>query len=300
MILPGKWRGMPQLIDSSGNLYVHVKMTQVDEPNFRSIGSDGSLNWALKTSPGHGPFAPPPVIADDWIILPDTPEAWIVEKETGELSYQTDLHPSGVTHPLPVVVDERIHTGFQTLSLMSGELLWKYDSDGPKRVVVPPGGEERPYPDGPTGIAPTFRDGVIYVAGTLYDGEIRFERENSKEASRTEERSSLIYSGDVDGSFVDEYDEWGHVHALDASTGSLKWKTEFDRPVRDMTPPVATNDAIYVVDSEPRLHALERAGGEKRWHVPFDADQLSAGGGQPPQMAVCSSVSETDYSHLRR
>ncbi|WP_342027628.1 PQQ-binding-like beta-propeller repeat protein [Natronobacterium texcoconense] len=250
-------------------------MTQVDAPNFRSISSNGSLNWALKTSPGWGPCAPPPAVPDDRVILPDTPEAWVVESDTGGLCYRTKLHPSGVTYPFPVVADGRIHTGFQTFSLESGELLWKYDSNGPQRVIVIPEGEERPYPDGPTGVAPTVRDGTVYVAGTLYDGEIRFQRENSEEEGSTEERSSLVYSGEADGSYHDEYDEWGHIHALDAATGSLEWKTEFDTAIRAMTPPVATNDAIFVVDSEPRLHALDRTDGEKRWHVPFDVELIS-------------------------
>lgn len=269
----GKAAWNAPVVDAGGDVFVHIKMTQVDVPNFRSIGSDGTLNWALKTSWGMGPHAPPPTIADDRVVLPDSPDSWVVEADTGGMLYRTQLHPSGVTHPFPAVADGRIHVGFQAFSLETGEQLWHCEPDGPERVLVRPDGEAVAYPDGPTGVAPSVRDETVYVAGTLYDGEIRFR--HKQEERNAEERSSLIHSGEAHGQYYDEYDEWGHVHALDASTGSLEWKSELDTPIRDMTSPVATERAIYVVDGEPRLHALDSTTGRHLWTVSFDAETVS-------------------------
>lgn len=270
----GKAAWNAPVIDAGGNLFVHIKMTQVDVPNFRSISSDGTLNWALKTSHGMGPHAPPPAIAGDRVVLPDTPDAWIVEADTGGMLYRTELHPSGVTHPFPVVIDGRIHVGFEAFALETGEQLWKYESDEHERVIVPPNGEEFAQPDGPTGVAPSVRDETVYVAGRLYDGEIRFKREDAREDGDAGERSSTIYSGEATGRYHDEYEEWGHVHALDASSGSLEWRAELDAPVYAMASPVATERAIYVVDTEPRLHALDRTDGRTLWNRAFDAETV--------------------------
>ncbi|WP_171814989.1 outer membrane protein assembly factor BamB family protein [Halovivax ruber] len=254
-------------------------MTQIDAPNFRAIGPDGTLNWALKTSAGMGPYAPAPTVTVDRVILPDTPDAWIVDKATGEVLYKTQLHPSGGRSAYPVVTDGRIHTGFSAFSLETGDQVWSAEIEEPKWAVVQPDGSEFVKNAGPTGIAPAVSDGTVYVAGTLYDGETRFYRED---AVTSEQQSSLLHSGEIAGSYRDEYDEWGHVHALDADTGSPEWTRKFDTPVRDRTPPVTTERTVYVVDTEPRLRALERTSGRELWNVAFDTETL---GGWRPAVA---------------
>lgn len=61
--------------------------------------------------------------------------------------------------------------------------------------------------------------------------------------------------------------ESGALVAVDAETGAIRWQAA-DRPTR--VPPVAADDAVYVVQSQA-LVALDLKTGAERWRTPFDA-----------------------------
>jgi len=273
--LDGKAAWQAPVVDERGNAFVHAKMTQVEAPNFLAVGGDGTLRWALKTSPGMGPGAPPPTVSDRRVVLPDTPEAWTVESHSGGRIHETALHPSGVNHAHPTVVDGRIHAGFRTFDLDSGDEVWTYESEEPVYRVLQKDGAEAIREEGPTGRAAAVVDGVVYVAGRQREGETRFvPTDDLPEKERTGLESSLATS-DSTGEMRDYYEEWGHVHALDATDGALLWRMEFDTPVRDSTPTVVADGIVYVFDADRRLRAFDAADGTERWSVAFDVETVA-------------------------
>ena len=261
------------VLDKRGNAFVHVKKTQVNSPNFRAVTAEGNVHWALRTGHGWGPGAPSPTVAGDHVVLPDSPDAWVVERRSGGRVHETSLVYSGVNHPLPTVVDGRIHVGFRAFDLDTGRELWGADIDDPVYRIVKPDGESHVYQAGPSGRAPAVVDGTVYVAGAMQEGVTRFvPQEELDDATDEGDRSSLVESGGPPGEYRDDYEEWGHVHALDASDGTPEWSQTFATPVQDATPTVVAGETIYVVDADRRLRALDIDDGSEAWTVHLDGD----------------------------
>lgn len=271
----GKAAWEAPVVDGRGNAFVHVKMTQVRAPNFRAIGSDGGLVWALRTGPGWGPGAPSPTLADGRVILPDAPESWVVESDSGGRCYETTFHASGVDHPYSTVVDGRIHVGFRTFDLATGEELWAFETDNPEYRVVGPSGDVTLRTLGPEGRTAAVADETVYVAGRVRKGETRYVAEEDLDGEESDSESSLVANTSSAGELRADYDERGHVHALDAADGTLKWETQFETPVRDPTPTVVADGTVYVFDAEQSLRAFDADNGEERWTAAFDGESVS-------------------------
>jgi outer membrane protein assembly factor BamB len=219
--LEGKVAWQAPVVDEGGNVFVHGKMTQVLAANFRAIGPEGQLRWALHTSPGIGPGAPAPTLAGDRVVLPDRPDAWVVESLTGGRIYQTSLHPSaGVNHPQATVASQTICTGFYAFDLESGEPRWDFEPDrGSYRIVTPDGTEiDRPYERDSWTAA--ISDGTVYVAGGYRQGETRYVPEDELSAVEdTTSRSSIVLANDTSGEYRDEFEEYGHLYRRDEGSG---------------------------------------------------------------------------------
>ncbi|WP_232343022.1 PQQ-binding-like beta-propeller repeat protein [Halosimplex litoreum] len=216
-----------------------------------------------------GPQTPAPAVDDDLMVLPESPDAWVVEARTGGRVHEVQLTPSGATHPSPTVADGRIHIGFRTFDLETGDLIWEYECDEPKYRIVKPG-QEIVRSAGPSGRCPAVVDGTVFVAGSVRDGETRFVEADEQEGAV--ERSSVVAGNSSGGEFRDDYDEWGHLHALDAETGALRWEVEFDTPVPHSAPTVVADGSVYVVDADRMLRSFDASAGTVQWTVDLNGE----------------------------
>lgn len=152
------------------------------------------------------------------------------------------------------------------------------------RALYAATGEEL-WTDRFTGRAPghAYVDGTLYVAGhgvralSAASGEVRWtfrpERPNTEDGE-TDGGPLPLYAAPaaVEGTvFVPGGIGDAALCALDASEGSVRWRTELEGDGLSKTPAVGP-DAVYVPDGTRRLLALDRATGAIRWTVEdFDA-----------------------------
>jgi len=279
-------------VDERGRAFVHVKRTQIRGPNFRAIGANGQLLWALRTGSGLGPFAPSPAVDDGTVILPDTPKAWVVDGTSGGRIYETTLHPSGVKHVAPTVANGRIYAGFRTFNLQTGDEIWSHEADGPEYRVLKPSGDDVVRSRGPTGWGAGLGDDIVIVAGSIREGTTRFVSENEDgDGGETTDRSSLVAHTSANGEFRDDYEEWGHVHALEESTGDVVWAEAVPTPIANSAPVVVTNGHVYVVDCQYNLRVFDGSTGTQQWTVALDS---GVAGRRPAVAAERSFVATKD------
>ncbi len=67
----------------------------------------------------------------------------------------------------------------------------------------------------------------------------------------------------VDGPTVYATTGFGEVFALEAQTGSVKWRKAFSKPLR--AAPTVANERVYIVSIDNELNALDAATGEVLW-----------------------------------
>lgn len=269
----GKVAWQAPVIDERGVSYIHVKRTQVRAPNFRAIGRDGTINWALRTNQGMGPFAPSPAVAADLVLLPDAPEVWVVDAYTGGKKYEATFHDSPADHVVATIKSGRVHTGFGAFDVETGEELWTYSTEEPKYTIHGPGDREVVRNVGPAGHAAAVSEQTVYVSGSLRDGVTRFVQ--SENLDDTEERSGLVAANQDDGRFVDDYEEWGHVHALDATTGERRWAKEFETPVAKSVPTVVADGTVFTIDKQCTIRSFDAATGEAQWTRKLECESVA-------------------------
>ena len=66
----------------------------------------------------------------------------------------------------------------------------------------------------------------------------------------------------------------GSVYALDASSGTTRWKRATGGPVRSS--PAIAEGAVYVGSNDGNLHAFDLATGEPRWQSPVGFEIVSS------------------------
>lgn len=249
------------VVDDEGRAFVQVKMTQIEAATFRAISPEGRLVWGLRTGRGWGPGGPPPAIDGDRVLLPETPESWVVNRSTGECRRKIELPWGFSGHPLPVVVDGIVYTDFQAVDFETGDQYWGVDLDEPVYRLVADG-EVRSKSVGPQGDCPAVVDGTVFVSGQLWEGEYTHDPESDDPPPEPE--------------------TWGHVHAIDATDGSIVWATEFETRVSFSTPTVVAGDDCLVVDMDDRLRTFDRATGEAGWTAQIETGSIA---GRRPAVA---------------
>jgi outer membrane protein assembly factor BamB len=131
--------------------------------------------------------------------------------------------------------DSRLHA----LDAKTGELLWKFATEGERRFEA----------KGLNGMQPrsqTFSDPFdIYLSSPVAD-------------------QGALYFGSSDG----------HVYALDAATGALRWKFKTGDDVVHATPAVA-DGRLFVGSFDGRFHALDAASGKPLWQFQGGVDALA-------------------------
>ena len=144
----------------------------------------------------------------------------------------------------PAVANGRVHVlsydgRLHTLDAASGTLLWKFASDGERRFEAR--GLHGMQPRQQTFADPydVYLSSPVVVQGTVYFG-----------------------SGD------------GHLYAVDAATGALRWKFRTGNVVH--ASPAVADGLVYVGSWDGRLYAVDAATGQERWHFQGGLDPLMA------------------------
>jgi len=142
----------------------------------------------------------------------------------------------------PVVADGRVHVlsydgRLHTLDARTGTLLWKFASLGERRFEAP----------GLHGMQPrrqTFADPYdIFLSSPVV-------------------ALGMVFFGSGDG----------HVYAIDAASGALRWKFRTGDVVH--ASPAFADGLVYVGSWDGRLYALDARSGQERWHFQGGLDPL--------------------------
>jgi len=67
--------------------------------------------------------------------------------------------------------------------------------------------------------------------------------------------NNIIYVGSKDG----------HLYALDAGTGEVKW--DYETRERIISSPAVANEIVYVGSDDHYIYALDAGTGEEKWHT---------------------------------
>jgi outer membrane protein assembly factor BamB len=121
-----------------------------------------------------------------------------------------------------------------------------------------------------------FVHGVDKATGTL-----RWRYDATRDGGQPEFHGAPLVAGDllIVGSDDRSADGIGHVYAIEAATGSVRWKTRIGRG--SMADVVRQGDRLYAVTLDNVLVALDVAKGEPVWSFrgapPLDPDFLNVG-----------------------
>jgi outer membrane protein assembly factor BamB len=201
----------------------------------------------------------PPVLTDHHIIVRGVDgsitalttntgdQAWTFKRDVPALSLR------GTSQP--IISFGRIYTG-----LDNGRLVVLDAKDGRTlfdvAVTVPTGRTELERIVDIDGQA-VLRDGVLYMAS--YQG--RVVAIDVRRGQLSWARKMSIVSGvELSGSYLFTSDERDHIWALDKNNGATIWKQE-KLQAREITLPVAMQEALVVADDQGYLHWLSQYDG---------------------------------------
>jgi eukaryotic-like serine/threonine-protein kinase len=197
------------------------------------------LKWSFPTG---GAIVASPVFADGALYLGSNDGSlYAIDAASGR---QRWMHRTGgPVASSPAVAEGRVHVlsydgKLQTLDAKTGELLWKFAT----------GGERRFEARGLHGMQPrtqTFSDPFdIYLSSPVVD-------------------HGTVYFGSSDG----------HVYALEAASGALRWKYKASDDVLHATPALA-DGRLFIGGFDGRFHALDAASGKLLWQYQAGVDEL--------------------------
>jgi outer membrane protein assembly factor BamB len=172
----------------------------------------------------------------------DDGQLYAIDAATGRQRWQ--LRTGGPVASTPAVADGRVYVvsyagGLHAVDAASGALLWKFAAGGERRFEAR--GLHGQQPRAQTFADPfdVFLSSPLVVQGTVYFG-----------------------SGD------------GHVYALDAKDGTLRWKFRTGDVVH--ASPAHADGRIFIGSWDGRFHALDAASGRELWHFQGNVDTLMA------------------------
>lgn len=199
----------------------------------------------------------------------------------------------------------RVRWTFPTGSRIVGSAVWHEglvifgSDDGNVYAVDAASGRQRwmHRTDGPVPATPALHDGRVYV--TSYDGQLHALDAASGElrwkyataGERRFEARGLHGMQPRTQTFADMFDVYlsspvvalgavvfgsgdGHVHAVDAASGALRWKFKTGDVVH--ASPAYADGMLFVGSWDGRLYALDARSGEQRWAFQAGVDALMA------------------------
>lgn len=215
---PGQWRvqlpdtitGAPAVLD--GTVYVAGEQGRVAAYGL----ADGGLEWerTLSGAPGGAVAAVPQSDGPGHVVVATDDGIWSLDTETGEERWRAD----GSSVSRSVVVNDRVYVsaneGLLAFDLADGEEQWRQSVEDGGIVGAPAVDDDRVYAGG-------------YV-GSASEGWVRaFSADDGDSEWRADVGASVIAPPTVAGGVVYVPDQWGTLHARDATDGTERWRRSF-------------------------------------------------------------------------
>ena len=278
-------------------------VAQETTPEAETEHGPAELLWSYATG---GPVHSSPTVAEG-VLYVGSMDGYLyaLDAATGELRWRYETGHGFISSPL---IDERVvyigsHEGYvYALKAASGELLWRYATDSPVYS------------------SPTVVEGVLYVGsmdGHMYalnaaTGELRWRyATDGALLSSPTVVEGVLYVGSEDGLlaldaasgtqiWIHEIDwgrvsssptvaedvvyfgsEYGHLYALNAATGKIRWRYAVSAPDDDgysssdlsanvHSSPLLVDGIVYVGSGHDEVYALDAASGEVYWRYATD------------------------------
>ena len=234
-----------------------VYVSSLDGHVYALDASTGSLKWKYQT--GAGVSSTPAVSEGLVFTVSHDDNIYALDAETGALKwkYQTD----GCWLYSPAVCEGVVYVGntngyLYALYANTGNLKWKYQT-----------GAE-------VSSTPAISEGVVYVGSGYYvyaldatTGILKWKYQIGNTSSPADSVSTPAVLGGVvyigGASFDPEnWMYYGHVYALDATTGTLKWKY----PTTAIgNSPAVSGGVVYFSPIDNDVYALDASTGNLKW-----------------------------------
>ncbi|MEM8484672.1 MAG: PQQ-binding-like beta-propeller repeat protein [Bacteroidota bacterium] len=211
---------------------------------------DGKKQWARKGLPVEAGL----IYTDGKVIAVDNEaNVYALDPKSGDVLWETLLDEQTTVVASPIVVDEQLYVIDErgilyAMSIDNGEIYWEQHVGAPVYNTA--------ASDGRRLFVPTTR-------GRLFALDVRDGRElwDFALADTTVRFSTPAYSPQTKQLAVSATN--GEVRMLDAATGDVQWDTLLDGAIS--TPPLITNQTIYVGTMRRMLHALDAETGIEIW-----------------------------------
>jgi eukaryotic-like serine/threonine-protein kinase len=248
----------------SGDCSVVAKATtpQTDWPQF-SFGASGgrcnpyeghispssarnlSLAWS---APGAFIDSSPAVVAGRLYVASIYPDStlYVFDADTGAKIWATpDGQPAGFSSTSPAVADGMVLLGagnlLEAFDAASGRLAWRFTADGGITT------------------SPTVDHGIAYVA--FQDEHVYAFNVRTGEQVWKASLEGVPQPGPIAVSEHLIYVSADALYALDRASGRLTWRAD----ASPLNAPVVANNAVYIAESDLRIHAYQADSGAPLW-----------------------------------
>lgn len=225
-----------QIVPAQSTFHGNVMRTGV----YASPGPEqfNGVKWKFKTN---GPVLSSPAIADGVVFFgSEDGLLYAVDQQTGQQKWK--FQTKGAVSSSPAVENGVVYFGsfdgrFYALDANSGSLKWQFQTGYERRFQAKAIHGNRPNEQTIPDAWDFFTSSPAVFKGRVYFG-----------------------SGD------------GNVYALDAQTGTLKWKFQTGDVVHSS--PALADDTVYVGSWDSYLYALDAATGQEKWKFKAGEDPV--------------------------
>lgn len=193
----------------------------------------GNVKWKLKT--GGKIFSSPALLNGVAYIGSEDKNLYAVDVVSGKTIWK--FKTQGAVHSSPAVYDNVVYFGsydgyYYAVDATGGKEKWKFKTEGEKRV-------------GAKGLW-TMKPSDLYMED-LYDFFL------SSPIVNMDSSDGIVYFGSSDG----------NLYALDAQTGSLRWKFKTGGIIHSS--PALFDGVVYIGSWDTYLYAIDAKTGEQKW-----------------------------------
>ena len=221
--------------------------------------SNGKRLWRKKLdNPISGCIS---LYGDTLYISDEEANVYAMDAQTREILWKTEVEINSDTPPSAnenIVLIQTVNEKLFALDANSGSQLWSYSAFNPGLSLF---GSFRPLIIG-NNVITGFADGSIVIFDAISGNPVSFSQLVVPQGDNDIER--LV---DIDGTaiikgrilYVSSYGD--STLALDLSSGTEVWR----RPIGSPYSLIFSEDALFVVDKDSRIHALDFERGETLW-----------------------------------